>query len=72
MQHENKMLRVQQDDSENERITELQMQLEEAQRSRSELDTENRYHTATLIHLTSTTLTYFAFTDIVKILEIPE
>ncbi|XP_017311843.1 protein Hook homolog 1 isoform X1 [Ictalurus punctatus] len=42
LQHENKMLRVQQDDSENERITELQMQLEEAQRSRSELDTENR------------------------------
>ncbi|GAA6103097.1 protein Hook homolog 1 isoform X3 [Tachysurus ichikawai] len=42
LQHENKMLRVQQDDSENGRITELQMQLEEARRSRSELETENR------------------------------
>ncbi|KAK2863892.1 hypothetical protein Q7C36_003046 [Tachysurus vachellii] len=42
LQHENKMLRVQQEDSENGRITELQMQLEEARRSRSELETENR------------------------------
>ncbi|KAK3516502.1 hypothetical protein QTP70_019886 [Hemibagrus guttatus] len=42
LQHENKMLRVQQDDSENERITELQIQLEEARRSRSELETEKR------------------------------
>uniref|UniRef100_A0A8B9JKQ1 Hook microtubule-tethering protein 1 n=1 Tax=Astyanax mexicanus TaxID=7994 RepID=A0A8B9JKQ1_ASTMX len=42
LQHENKMLRVQQEDSENERITELQVQLEEARRARSELDTENR------------------------------
>ncbi|XP_062858195.1 protein Hook homolog 1 [Trichomycterus rosablanca] len=42
LQHENKMLRVQQEDSENERIIELQMQLEEERRSRSKLDTENR------------------------------
>lgn len=64
MQHENKMLRVHQEDSENERIAELQMQLEESRRLRSELDTENRYHTATCIHLRSTTFTYWtAFTD---------
>ncbi|XP_060773496.1 protein Hook homolog 1 isoform X1 [Neoarius graeffei] len=42
LQHENKMLRVHQEDSENERIAELQMQLEESRRLRSELDTENR------------------------------
>ncbi|KAL7888066.1 hypothetical protein AOLI_G00030400 [Acnodon oligacanthus] len=42
LQHENKMLRVQQDDSENERIAELQVHLEEERRARSELDTENR------------------------------
>lgn len=42
LQHENKMLRVQQEDSENERIADLQIQLEEARRSRSELETENR------------------------------
>ncbi|XP_036437415.1 protein Hook homolog 1 [Colossoma macropomum] len=42
LQHENKMLRVQQEDSENERITELQGHLEEERRARSELDTENR------------------------------
>ncbi|KAI4892539.1 hypothetical protein NFI96_024703 [Prochilodus magdalenae] len=42
LQHENKMLRVQQEDSENERIVELQVHLEDARRARSELDTENR------------------------------
>uniref|UniRef100_A0A671PFP1 Protein Hook homolog 1 n=1 Tax=Sinocyclocheilus anshuiensis TaxID=1608454 RepID=A0A671PFP1_9TELE len=42
LQHENKMLRLQQEESENERITELQEQLEEARRGRSQLDTENR------------------------------
>ncbi|XP_072537866.1 protein Hook homolog 1 [Salminus brasiliensis] len=42
LQHENKMLRVQQEDSENERIAELQVHLEDARRARSELDTENR------------------------------
>ncbi|XP_066532427.1 protein Hook homolog 1 [Hoplias malabaricus] len=42
LQHENKMLRVQQEDSENERITELQVHLEEARRAHSELETENR------------------------------
>uniref|UniRef100_A0A8C7W547 Hook microtubule-tethering protein 1 n=1 Tax=Oncorhynchus mykiss TaxID=8022 RepID=A0A8C7W547_ONCMY len=42
LQHENKMLRVQQEGSENEKISELQTLLEEAHRSRSELDTENR------------------------------
>uniref|UniRef100_A0A3B4BQ76 Calponin-homology (CH) domain-containing protein n=1 Tax=Pygocentrus nattereri TaxID=42514 RepID=A0A3B4BQ76_PYGNA len=42
LQHENKMLRVQQEDSENERIAELHVHLEEERRARSELDTENR------------------------------
>uniref|UniRef100_A0A3P8ZXE9 Hook microtubule-tethering protein 1 n=1 Tax=Esox lucius TaxID=8010 RepID=A0A3P8ZXE9_ESOLU len=42
LQHENKMLRVQQEGSENEKISELQTLLEEAHRTRSELDTENR------------------------------
>ncbi|XP_036378073.1 protein Hook homolog 1 [Megalops cyprinoides] len=42
LQHENKMLRLQQEGSENERIVELQVQLEEAHRLKSELDTENR------------------------------
>uniref|UniRef100_A0A672KNN1 Protein Hook homolog 1-like n=1 Tax=Sinocyclocheilus grahami TaxID=75366 RepID=A0A672KNN1_SINGR len=42
LQHENKMLRLQQEESENERITELQELLEEARRGRSQLDTENR------------------------------
>ncbi|KAM3915290.1 protein Hook homolog 1 isoform 2-T2 [Leptodactylus fuscus] len=42
LQHENKMLRVQQEGSENERIAELQDQLEEKQRKMSELETENR------------------------------
>ncbi len=43
LQHENKMLQLQQEESENERITELQEQLEDARRGRSQLDTENRY-----------------------------
>ncbi|KAF7690143.1 hypothetical protein HF521_011947 [Silurus meridionalis] len=51
LQHENKMLRVQQEDSENARIAELQMQLEEARRSRSELDTENRLDRESIIEL---------------------
>ncbi|XP_073499841.1 protein Hook homolog 1 [Phyllobates terribilis] len=42
LQHENKMLRVQQEGSENERIADLQVQLEEKQRKMSELETENR------------------------------
>ncbi|XP_040262850.1 protein Hook homolog 1 [Bufo bufo] len=42
LQHENKMLRVQQEGSENERIADLQVQMEEKQRKMSELETENR------------------------------
>lgn len=42
LQHDNKMLRVQQEDFEREKISSLQDQLEDAQRTRSELDTENR------------------------------
>ncbi|KAM6962900.1 protein Hook homolog 1 [Aplochiton taeniatus] len=42
LQHENKMLRVHQEDSEREKIADLQAQLEEAHRTRSELDTDNR------------------------------
>uniref|UniRef100_A0A667XBF2 Hook microtubule-tethering protein 1 n=1 Tax=Myripristis murdjan TaxID=586833 RepID=A0A667XBF2_9TELE len=42
LQHENKMLRVQQEDCEREKIADLQVQLEEAHRTHSELDTENR------------------------------
>lgn len=42
LQHENKMLRVQQEGSENDKISDLQTLLEEAHRTRSELDTENR------------------------------
>ncbi|XP_072275475.1 protein Hook homolog 1 [Pyxicephalus adspersus] len=42
LQHENKMLRVQQEGSENERIAELQTQLDEKQRKMSEMETENR------------------------------
>ncbi|XP_074492010.1 protein Hook homolog 1 isoform X3 [Sebastes fasciatus] len=42
LQHENKMLRVQQEDCEREKIATLHAQLEEANRTRSELDTENR------------------------------
>ncbi|XP_063795328.1 protein Hook homolog 1 isoform X2 [Pseudophryne corroboree] len=42
LQHENKMLRVQQEGSENKHIADLQVQLEEKQRKMSELETENR------------------------------
>ncbi|OCT84856.1 protein Hook homolog 1 [Xenopus laevis] len=42
LQHENKMLRLQQEGSENQKITDLQSQLEEKQRKMSELETENR------------------------------
>ncbi|XP_056132432.1 protein Hook homolog 1 [Lampris incognitus] len=42
LQHENKMLRVQQEDCETEKIADLQTQLEEAHRTCSELATENR------------------------------
>ncbi|XP_054458379.1 LOW QUALITY PROTEIN: protein Hook homolog 1 [Anoplopoma fimbria] len=42
LQHENKMLRVQQEEFEREKIAALQSQLEEAHKTRSELDTENR------------------------------
>ncbi|XP_049911341.1 protein Hook homolog 1 [Epinephelus moara] len=42
LQHENKMLRVQQEEYEREKIAALQTQLEEAHKTRSELDTENR------------------------------
>uniref|UniRef100_A0A665UAL5 Calponin-homology (CH) domain-containing protein n=1 Tax=Echeneis naucrates TaxID=173247 RepID=A0A665UAL5_ECHNA len=42
LQHENKMLRVQQEEYEQAKITALQAQLEEAHKTRSELDTENR------------------------------
>uniref|UniRef100_A0A7N6BY87 Calponin-homology (CH) domain-containing protein n=1 Tax=Anabas testudineus TaxID=64144 RepID=A0A7N6BY87_ANATE len=41
LQHENKMLRVQQEEYEREKIAALQAQLEEAHKTRSELDTEN-------------------------------
>ncbi len=36
-------MQLQQEESENERITELQEQLEDSRRGRSQLDTENRY-----------------------------
>ncbi|XP_062412252.1 protein Hook homolog 1 [Sardina pilchardus] len=42
LQHENKMLRLQQEGSENERIAELQQQLEVVRRERSEQETETR------------------------------
>ncbi|KAG5849996.1 protein Hook homolog 1 isoform X1 [Anguilla anguilla] len=42
LQHENKMLLLQQEGSENDRIAELQVQLEEAHRHKSGLDTEKR------------------------------
>uniref|UniRef100_A0A3B3SDL9 Hook microtubule-tethering protein 1 n=1 Tax=Paramormyrops kingsleyae TaxID=1676925 RepID=A0A3B3SDL9_9TELE len=42
LQHENKMLRLDREGSENERIAELQARLEEAHRQRTELDTEIR------------------------------
>ncbi|XP_072505768.1 protein Hook homolog 1-like [Notamacropus eugenii] len=42
LQHENKMLRLQQEGSENERIAELQEQLEQKHRKTSEMETEQR------------------------------
>ncbi|XP_060888344.1 protein Hook homolog 1 [Labrus mixtus] len=42
LQHENRMLRVQQEECEREKIATLQADLEEAHKSRSELDTEIR------------------------------
>ncbi|KFV74335.1 Protein Hook 1, partial [Struthio camelus australis] len=42
LQHENKMLLLQQEGSENERITELQEQLEQKRRTVNELETEKR------------------------------
>ncbi|XP_061593785.1 protein Hook homolog 1 [Cololabis saira] len=42
LQHENKMLRVQQEEFQQEKIATLQAQLEEAEKTRSKLDTENR------------------------------
>uniref|UniRef100_A0A1A7X317 Hook homolog 1 n=4 Tax=Iconisemion striatum TaxID=60296 RepID=A0A1A7X317_9TELE len=42
LQHENKMLRVQQEESEREKIAALQAQLEDADKTRSELETDNR------------------------------
>uniref|UniRef100_A0A3Q3DLA0 Hook microtubule-tethering protein 1 n=1 Tax=Hippocampus comes TaxID=109280 RepID=A0A3Q3DLA0_HIPCM len=41
LQHENRMLRVQQEEFEREKIASLQAQLEDAHKSRSQLDTEN-------------------------------
>jgi len=42
LQHENKMLLLQQEGSENERIMELQKQLEQKQWTVNELETEKR------------------------------
>lgn len=42
LQHENKMLKVQQEECEREKIAALQSQLEEAHKAQSKLDTENR------------------------------
>ncbi|XP_062920346.1 protein Hook homolog 1 [Mobula hypostoma] len=42
LQHENKMLQLQQEGSENERISILQKLLDEANRTKNELETENR------------------------------
>lgn len=43
LQHENKMLLLQQEGSENERIAELQEQLEQKHRTVNELETEKRW-----------------------------
>ncbi|XP_028259011.1 protein Hook homolog 1 [Parambassis ranga] len=51
LQHENKMLRVQQEECEREKIATLQAQLEEAHKTRSELDTENRLSRARINEL---------------------
>lgn len=44
LQHENKMLRLQQEGTENQRIEELQEQLEQKHRKMNELETEQRWH----------------------------
>ncbi|XP_035508734.1 protein Hook homolog 1 isoform X1 [Morone saxatilis] len=51
LQHENKMLRVQQEECEREKIAALQAQLEEAHKTRSELDTENRLSRERIIEM---------------------
>lgn len=43
LQHENKMLRLQQEGTENERVGELQEQLEQKHRKVNELETEQRW-----------------------------
>lgn len=53
LQHENKMLRVQQEECEREKIAALQAQLEEAHKAQSELDTENRSHQLICLHYNS-------------------
>lgn len=49
LQHENKMLRLQQEGTENERIEELQEQLEQKHRKMNELETEQRWLTHSFI-----------------------
>lgn len=44
------MLRVQQEESEREKIATLQAQLEEARKAQSELDTENRSLSLRCVH----------------------
>ncbi|KAG5275684.1 hypothetical protein AALO_G00123400 [Alosa alosa] len=51
LQHENKMLRLQQEGSENERIAELQLQLEAVHRERSEQETETRLNSERISEL---------------------
>lgn len=46
LQHENKMLKLAQEGSDNEKIALLQSLLEDANRRKSELETENRSATA--------------------------
>lgn len=48
LQHENKMLKLAQEGSDNEKIALLQSLLEDANRRKSELETENR--SATTLH----------------------
>lgn len=50
LQHENKMLRVQQEEFEREKIAHLQAQLEDAHKAQSELDTENRSDRLICVH----------------------
>ncbi|KAM6077461.1 protein Hook homolog 1 [Theristicus caerulescens] len=51
LQHENKMLLLQQEGSENERITELQEQLEQKHRTVNELETEKRLNEERIVEL---------------------